>query len=115
MASIDAARSPGMGERLGSIEVGKWADITVLNLESINTAPLRFDDDGELLSAIVYAASPQNVETVIVGGRVVVDRGAVLDGEGNPIDQGEVVRTAQKSRRELLERKEKLLAGAYSK
>ncbi len=67
MATINGAKALGLGDQIGSIEVGKRADLVLLNLNSLHTTP-RFD----LISAVVYAAQTSNVETVIIDGQVVM-------------------------------------------
>ncbi len=67
MATTNGAKALGLGNQIGSIEVGKRADLVLLNLNSLHTVP-RFD----LISAVVYAAEASNVETVIIDGQVVM-------------------------------------------
>jgi len=67
MATINGAKAMGLEDQIGSIEVGKRADLALLNLNSLHTVP-RFD----LVSAVVYAAEASNVETVIIDGQIVM-------------------------------------------
>jgi 5-methylthioadenosine/S-adenosylhomocysteine deaminase len=67
MATIDGARALGLEDEIGSIEIGKRADLMLLNLDRLHTTP-----HPDPVSTIVYAASPDNVETVIIGGQVVM-------------------------------------------
>jgi 5-methylthioadenosine/S-adenosylhomocysteine deaminase len=69
MATIDGARALGMEDEIGSIEVGKKADLVVFDLNHANTMPAL-----EPLSyLIVYQAKSHNVDTVIIDGKVVLD------------------------------------------
>jgi 5-methylthioadenosine/S-adenosylhomocysteine deaminase len=71
MATIGGARALGLESEIGSIEVGKRADLFVADLEaSPFAAPVHHP-----VSALVYSASGSEVETVIVDGRVVLDNG----------------------------------------
>jgi 5-methylthioadenosine/S-adenosylhomocysteine deaminase len=70
MATLDGARSIGMAASTGSIVKGKWADLTCIDLQSINSQPL-YDP----LSQIVYTANQQQVRDVWVAGRHLVDNG----------------------------------------
>lgn len=73
LATINGAKALGLGDKIGSIEVGKQADLVLLNLNSLHTVP-RFD----LISAVVYAAETSNVETVIIDGQVVMKNRELL-------------------------------------
>ena len=84
MATIDAARALGLENEIGSIEIGKCADLALLNLEALHTTP-----HPDPVSAIVYAAEASDVETVIIDGRVVM-----RNGELTTLDEPEVVRVA---------------------
>jgi 5-methylthioadenosine/S-adenosylhomocysteine deaminase len=63
MATINGARALGMADRIGSIEVGKCADLIAINLASLNTQPLY-----EPVAQIVYAASSRQVSHVWIDG-----------------------------------------------
>ena len=63
MATISGARALGMADRIGSIEVGKCADLIAVNLASLNTQPLY-----EPVAQIVYAASSRQVSHVWIDG-----------------------------------------------
>ena len=68
MATIDGARALGLEDQIGSIEVGKRADLQLINLETPHTTP-----HPDPISTIVYAAETSNVEMVIIDGKVVVN------------------------------------------
>src|SRR5262249_2743395 len=70
MATIEGARAIGLKEQIGSIEVGKRADLTLLNIEALHTTP-----HPDPISSIVYAADTRDVETVIIDGRIVMREG----------------------------------------
>jgi 5-methylthioadenosine/S-adenosylhomocysteine deaminase len=67
MATIDGARAMGLSNEVGSIEVGKRADMSLINLDGLHTTPRP-----DLVSTIVYAAEASDVDTVIIDGRVVM-------------------------------------------
>lgn len=73
MATIGGAKVLGMSSEIGSIEVGKKADITILETKSVNMQPIY-----DYYSAVVYSANPSNVDTVIVNGKVVVSNKELL-------------------------------------
>ncbi len=74
LATIDGARSLGLGDVTGSLAVGKRADVIVVSVDAPNLGVLT--DPGRLL---VTAAQPSNVDTVIADGRV-LKRDGVLTG-----------------------------------
>lgn len=67
MATRGGARALHMEDRIGSLEVGKRADLIVLDGDATAMIP-RYD----VYSALVYAASPKDVTSTIVHGRVVM-------------------------------------------
>jgi len=64
MATLNGAKALGLESEIGSLEIGKSADIAALNLGDLETQPL-FDP----ISDIVYAASRHQVTDVWVAGR----------------------------------------------
>ncbi|MER5438015.1 amidohydrolase [Streptomyces sp. NPDC002790] len=81
MATIEGARALGLGDRLGSLEVGKRADLAVLDLKRPHLTP-RHDP----YAMLAYAAQASDVRDTVVDGRVLMrdrtlttlDEGAVL-------------------------------------
>jgi len=63
MSTINGAKALGLGDIIGSIEVGKQADLIALNLLQLNTQPL-YDPVAQL----VYAANSQQVSHVWIAG-----------------------------------------------
>jgi 5-methylthioadenosine/S-adenosylhomocysteine deaminase len=73
LATLGGARALGLEAEIGSIEVGKRADLTVLDLSGPHAQP----DEADLVSRIVYSARAADVHHVVVDGRVVVKDGAL--------------------------------------
>jgi 5-methylthioadenosine/S-adenosylhomocysteine deaminase len=73
MATINGARALGLADQIGSVEVGKRADLQLINLDRLHTTP-RPDP----ISTIVYAAEAGDVETVIIDGQIVMREGRLL-------------------------------------
>lgn len=70
MATIRGARALHMDDLIGSIEVGKRADIVIVDLDSLHQVPLF-----NIFSHLVYATKAGDVRTVIINGRpVMIDR-----------------------------------------
>jgi len=63
MATINGARALGMADRIGSIEVGKCADLIAVDLAALNTQPV-YDP----VAQIVYAAASRQVSDVWIDG-----------------------------------------------
>ena len=73
MVTINGARTLGMADQIGSIEVGKLADLTILDLNKVQVVPA-----DNIYSQIVYSAQTQNVVHVIIDGNWVVKDGLPL-------------------------------------
>jgi cytosine/adenosine deaminase-related metal-dependent hydrolase len=73
MATIGGARALNMQDRIGSLEVGKLADLIIVDTDSVNMIPMY-----DVYSALAYAANPRDVRTVIIHGRLVVKNGQVV-------------------------------------
>ncbi|MBC6459616.1 amidohydrolase family protein [Actinomadura sp. HBU206391] len=67
MATIGSARAVGMGDRLGSLEVGKQADLIVVDLNAPHLLP-RHDP----WSTLAYAATAADVRDTVVAGRILM-------------------------------------------
>jgi len=76
LVTIEGAKALHLSNEIGSIEVGKKADLQLLNLERANHSML--DGDENLYSSIVYAADKSDVDSVMVEGKWVVRNGANL-------------------------------------
>jgi 5-methylthioadenosine/S-adenosylhomocysteine deaminase len=67
MATIEGARALHLEKEIGSLEAGKKADIILLGLDAPNAVPMY-----DVYAQLVYALKGSDVETVIIGGRVVM-------------------------------------------
>ena len=92
MATIDGAKAMGLENEIGSIEVGKRADVIVVKLNSLHSTP----QPADVVSALVYSAQPADVQAVLVDGRPVMRDGKLLT-----IDE-ESLLTEARSEAELL-------------
>jgi 5-methylthioadenosine/S-adenosylhomocysteine deaminase len=80
MATIDGARALGLDDVIGSLEVGKRADVVVLDMSNLCVTPLH-----AAVSSLVYSQRGDEVERVYVDGRLVVD-----DGELTTVEEDDV-------------------------
>src|SRR5258707_1239733 len=67
MATIEGARALHMEKEIGSLETGKKADLILIGLDAPNAVPMY-----DVYAQLAYALKGSDVETVIVGGRVVM-------------------------------------------
>jgi 5-methylthioadenosine/S-adenosylhomocysteine deaminase len=74
MATIGGARAIGLGTRIGSLEVGKQADVIILETAKSHLSPIYHPE-----SHIVYTAKSSDVRDVVVDGRVRVRNRNVLN------------------------------------
>lgn len=91
MATIGGAKVLGIDDEVGSIEVGKKADLVLIETQSVNMQPIY-----DYYSTIVYSSNPSNVDTVIINGDIVVKDKQLISGDFNKI------------RKDLLELKNKI-------
>ena len=68
MATIEGARALSWENEIGSMEVGKKADLSIINLKKPHLCPVY-----NATSHLVYAARTSDVETVIINGRIVME------------------------------------------
>jgi len=76
MATIGGARVLGMDKEIGSIEVGKKADLILMETKSVNMQPIY-----DYYATVVYSSNPGNIDTVIVDGKIVVQGKKLLSGD----------------------------------
>jgi cytosine/adenosine deaminase-related metal-dependent hydrolase len=87
MATANGAKALGIADRIGTLRVGKRADIVLVRTTDVNMAPL-----GEVHSALARVATVHNVDTVLIDGRILKWKGAMVG-----VDVAEVVRQAEAS------------------
>ena len=94
MATLDGARSLGLGDVTGSLTPGKRADLLLVRRHDLETAPVT-----DVTNTLALATGAENVDTVIVDGRVRKRGGRLLD-----VDVAQVVRQTESALRALLAR-----------
>src|SRR5262249_48832552 len=67
MATIDGARALHLEKDVGSLEQGKKADLVIIGLDAPNAVPMY-----DVYSQIAYSLKASDVETVVIGGRLVM-------------------------------------------
>jgi cytosine/adenosine deaminase-related metal-dependent hydrolase len=69
MATIDGARALHWDDEIGSLEAGKCADIVLIRTDSLEWLPRKHHNP---VANLVYSASGASVDTVMIGGRIVM-------------------------------------------
>jgi 5-methylthioadenosine/S-adenosylhomocysteine deaminase len=95
LATIDGARGLGLETEIGSVEIGKRADVIVVDLAQPHSSP-QHDD---LVSTLVYSAGSSDARTTIIDGRVVM-----RDGELLTLNEADVIAEANREAEALTDR-----------
>jgi 5-methylthioadenosine/S-adenosylhomocysteine deaminase len=96
LATIGGAEVLDMEAQIGSLAPGKKADVIVLDPDAPNFAP-RVDE----VSQVVFNAQPSNIEWVLVGGRVLKERGKLVGVDAKTVI-ADANRAAQRVRAALI-------------
>lgn len=85
LATIDGARAMGLEAEIGSLELGKRADVVVVKLNSLHATPRPTD----LASVLVYSAQPTDIHAVVIDGDLLMRGRKLLT-----IDEQQVIESA---------------------
>lgn len=94
LATIDGARALGLDTITGSLEVGKHADVIVVEIDNTHCEP-----GGDPVSRLVYAVQSRDVRHVIVDGQIVVKDRQLLT-----LDKDSVLAHAREQARKIVAR-----------
>ncbi len=94
MATLGGAKALGLGSVCGSIEVGKRADLILVDIETIHDQPVN-----DIFSQIVHCAKASDVQTVIVDGEVLMKDRVLIR-----LDEKKILTEAKMANRDLMER-----------
>lgn len=94
MATIEGAKALGLENIVGSLEVGKKADLILIDLEKPHLTPTH-----DFYANLVYSAHGSDVDTVIVDGEILME-----DRKVKTLNESEVMEKAQKTAHGLIER-----------
>lgn len=92
MATIKGAQAVGWDDRIGSLEVGKAADLVIFDTSGPHWWPEPFANP---VADFVYGGSARDAQTVIVDGRILMDDGLLVDVDLDAI--GKLVLQAKKT------------------
>jgi 5-methylthioadenosine/S-adenosylhomocysteine deaminase len=91
MATIEGARALHMERQIGSLESGKKADLTIIDLSAPNAVPMY-----DVYAQLAYALKASDVETVVIAGRVVLHARKLLT-----VNEAEVVAKAREYKKTI--------------
>ncbi|MEM3458250.1 MAG: amidohydrolase [Candidatus Bathyarchaeia archaeon] len=94
MATIEGAKALSWETEIGSIEIGKKADLAIVNMNKPHLYPIYNE-----ASHLVYAAKASDVETVIINGKIVMEDRKLLT-----FNVEKVIEEVEKAKSKLLER-----------
>jgi cytosine/adenosine deaminase-related metal-dependent hydrolase len=94
MCTIDGAKALGMENEIGSLEVGKKADVVLLDLRRPHLYPLNMP-----VFRLIYFANGNDVDTVIIDGRI-----ALQGRKATFVNEDEILDDAQREAEALLDR-----------
>lgn len=92
MGTIYGAQALGLDDEIGSIEVGKKADLILIDTNAPNLTP----DSASLASNVVYAANGSNVDTTICNGKILMENREIL-----VLDEEKILAEAKKVLEEM--------------
>ncbi len=92
MATIEGAKVLGLEKEIGTLEVGKKADIIFIKTDKIHLVP-----ENDISSNIVYSANGTDVDTVMVDGKIIMKNRKMLN-----IDEKEIMNKVKKVAKRLL-------------
>ena len=87
MATINGAKALGLEDSIGTIEVGKKADLIIINLQKSYLLPVH-----DIYSTIAYSVTGRDVETTIIDGKIIMKDRKILT-----IDEEEVLENVYES------------------
>jgi 5-methylthioadenosine/S-adenosylhomocysteine deaminase len=99
LATVGGARVLGLADRVGTLEVGKQADVVTVDRTVPSMVPTVDRPFHTVVPNLVHSATGREVRDVFVAGERVVE-----DGEFQPADPGEVVAEAQERATALFDR-----------
>lgn len=91
MATIDGARALHMEKEIGSLETGKKADLVLIGLDAPNAVPMY-----DIYAQLAYALKGSDVETVVIGGRIIMRQRKLLT-----VKEEEVLQKAREYRKSV--------------
>ncbi|GBD94131.1 melamine deaminase [bacterium BMS3Abin05] len=92
MATVGGARALGLAHEIGTLEIGKKADLILINLNRVHTFPMQ-----DIYTQLVYAARATDVQTVIIDGEIVMENRELIS-----LNHEEILARAQEELKNIL-------------
>ena len=108
MATIDGARALGLEREIGSIEIGKKADIITVDFRKLHMTPVLTDSYANITSNLVYSAQGSDVQNVLIDGKIIMKNRELLT-----IDEEKARLAGQQAAESLLARREAFIPKEY--
>ncbi|HAE92831.1 MAG TPA: N-ethylammeline chlorohydrolase, partial [Tissierella sp.] len=94
MATVNGAKALGWNEEIGSIEVGKKADIVLIDIDKPHLYPHH-----NIISSLAYSVQASDVDTVLVDGKIIMEKREV-----KTLDVEKIKFMAEKHAKDLITR-----------
>jgi 5-methylthioadenosine/S-adenosylhomocysteine deaminase len=94
MATAGGAKALGLDSACGTVEVGKRADLILVDIDTVHNQPVN-----DIFSQLVHCAKASDVQTVMVDGEILM-----RDRQLHRIDERHVLADAKVAHRDLMER-----------
>ncbi len=99
MATLGGARALGLEQEIGSLEVGKKGDLILIDFQDVKFSPLIRGEHDNLLALLVWTASGDDVDTVLIDGQVIV-----VGGKLQTVDTDKISRQGHLRAKAIMER-----------
>ncbi|WP_311531674.1 amidohydrolase [uncultured Anaerococcus sp.] len=90
MATINGAKALGLDDKIGSIKVGKEADLILIDLSNVNHTPTN-----NILSSLIYSTYEKDIKCTIVNGNIVARDGKILNIDQATVSN-DILKTSQR-------------------
>ncbi len=99
MATINGARALGLEKEIGSLEIGKKADLITISLAAPRLNPVILGKYSNIFAHVVFAAHGEDVDNVIIDGKQVLKERKLQTG-----DEKEIISNLNSASHDLIDR-----------
>jgi 5-methylthioadenosine/S-adenosylhomocysteine deaminase len=100
MATMGGAKALGLGDEIGSLEVGKIADLIILDDGGLYSAPIREFEEDHIVKRLVSSYQSASVQTSIIDGQLVMEDRKLLT-----MNEEQILQDGKKALEDLWKRK----------
>jgi 5-methylthioadenosine/S-adenosylhomocysteine deaminase len=98
LATITGAHVLGLEDKIGSLRVGKSADILTFNLHYAHLTPIIHKPFKNIIANLIYSSKGNEVDNVIIAGKPII-----IDGKFLHVDEDSIINDANKRAQDLFE------------